>query len=379
MTAAVTVAQTLPLESAVDIVGRLLGFAALALGVAGATAFVYRWYAGEEIPDGVAVLAGVTVVALWLNTRSALGDAIIGDTPLLDPVTAVYTVVTFAASAIAADGGRRLGDRLARESVAAAAPRTIDEVGQLVRSAGRVVPVTLPETIADVDGYDPVDERTKAALAGQTVLLPGRLAVEERRTRLADRLERDYGVGAVDVDLDADGTVEYLAVGSRPAGLGPTLAPGSLAVALRADPAADASPGDSVEVWRTDDGSPRRVAGAELRATAGDVATLALDAPDADRLDLERPHRLVTLPGAAGAGRQFVSLLRAAHETVTSVAIGAGDSLAGARVGSLPVTVVAIDREGKPIALPGDDERLVEGDEAFLLARPEALRRLDER
>lgn len=372
-------AQAIPLEPVLDAIVRVLGFALLALAAAGGTAFLYRWYAGDEVPDGVAVLTGVAVVALWLNTKSALGDAIIGETPLLDPTTAVYTVVTFAASAIAADGGRRLGDHLARDTVAAATPRTFDEMSQLVRAAGRVLSVTLPETIEDVDGYDPVDERTKAELAGQTLLVPGRLTVEELRTRLVDRLERDYGVGTVDVELTADGTVEYLAVGSRPAGIGPTLAPGSVAVALRADPAADASPGDTVELWRDDDGSPRRVAAAELRATTGDVATVALDAPEADRLEADRSYRLVTLPGSGGAGRQFVSLLRAAHETATTATVDAGGPLDGVTVGSLPVAVVAIERSDEAIALPADDERLVVGDVVSLLGRPEALRRLDER
>lgn len=380
MTVAALQAQ-LPLEPVLDAVVRLLGFALLALAAAGGTAFLYRWYAGGEVPDGVAVLTGVAVVALWLNTKSALGDAIIGESPLLDPTTAVYTVVTFAASAIAADGGRRLGDHLATSTVAAATPRTFDEMSQLVRAAGRVIAVTLPDSIGDVDGYDPVDERTKAELAGQTLLLPGRLTVEGLHSRLVDRLERDYGVGAVDVELAADGTVEYLAVGSRPAGLGPTLAPGSVAVAVRADPAADASPGDTVEVWYADadDGSPRRAAAAELRATTGDVATIALDAPEADRLEPARPSRLVTLPGSAGAGRQFVSLLRAAHETATTVTVDADEPLDGATVGSLPVAVVAVERGGEAIALPADDERLEAGDVVSLLGRPEALRRLDER
>ena len=38
-----------------------------------------------------------------------------------------------------------------------ATPRTFTEVSQLVRSAGRVVTVELPDEIADIDGYDPVE------------------------------------------------------------------------------------------------------------------------------------------------------------------------------------------------------------------------------
>ncbi|MFC7233693.1 hypothetical protein ACFQMM_24280 [Saliphagus sp. GCM10025308] len=69
--------------------------------------------------------------------------------------------------------------------------------------------------------------------------------------------------------MSQDGTVDHLAVGSVPSGIGPTLAPGSVAMAVRADPAPDASPGDVVEVWSADGSDSRRLATADLRATAG--------------------------------------------------------------------------------------------------------------
>ncbi|SIS08913.1 TrkA C-terminal domain-containing protein [Natronorubrum thiooxidans] len=398
------VAQSLSLEALLDAVVRLLGFSLLAGGAATGVAFVYYWYSTDEIPEGVAILFGVSMVAIWLNTKTALQDAIIGETPLLDPETAVYTVTAFVVSAIAADGGRRLGEYLARDVFSIATPRTITEVSQLVRSAGRVVSVTLPETIEDVDGYDPVDPSTKAELAGRTVLLPRRLDPEALRERLIDRLERDHGIGHVDVEFAADGTIEYLAVGSRPAGLGPTLAPGSVAVAIRADPAPDASPGDAVRIWRRDADSLRRATGGELRGVADDVATVAVDADDARELgarvtnstdsserddgrhaglartNADMPYRLVTLPRNPSAERELVSLLRAADETVTTLTVAAGDALEGTTVDSLPVLVVALERAGaaadEPIAFPDGTTRLEAGDVAYALGRPDALRRV---
>ncbi|MCU4972522.1 potassium transporter TrkA [Halobacteria archaeon AArc-m2/3/4] len=393
--------QGVSTDLVVDALIRILGFTLLAGATAASVAVVYRWYSADEIPDGVAVLAGVTVVAAWLNTRHALGDAILGEeVALFAPETAVYTVVTFAVSAIAADGGRRVGDYVARDVFAVTAPRTIDEMTQLVRSAGRVITVELPETIEDVDGYDPVTEETKADLAGTTLLFPRRLTVDDLRERLVARLERDYGVGHVDVELTVDGTVEYLAVGSRPAGLGPTLAPGQVAIAIRADPAADASSGDAVEVWRggsapdgsvgssggngdrgkgTNAGSSSRVAAAELRAATGDVATVSMAADDASDVDPGIEYRLVTLPGTPDAGRELVSLLRAANETVTTTTASSDPGgLAGQTVGSLPVAVLALEREGRAIGLPDDAETITEGDVVYLLGRPEAFRRMNE-
>jgi len=377
------VAQAVPTDTLVEALVRILGFALLAAGAGAGVAFTYRWYSADEIPEGVAVLVGVALVALWLNTQTALSQAIIGNTGLLEPGTAIYTVAAFVASAIAADAGRRLGDYLARDVFMVATPRTITEVTQLVRSAGRVVTVELPEEIGDIDGYDPVEETSKDELAGQTLLFPRRLTVDQLRERLIARLERDFGIGHVDVDLTADGTVDYLAVGSRPAGIGPTLAPGTVAVALAGDPAADASPGDAVRIWTRDDdgGAARRVAGGELRATADDVATVALDAEDAPDLEPDRSYRLVTLPGSPDAERDLVSLLRAADETVTTVSVGSDDPLAGVPIGSLPVLVLVLDREtgDEHLPLPTGDVRLTAGDVAYVLGRPDALRRVTER
>ena len=369
------VVQAVTAETVLDAVVRILGFGLLAAGAAAGAAFAFRWYSADELPEGVAILVGVSMVAIWLNTKTALQEAIIGTTPLLDPATAVYTVVTFAASAIAADGGRRVGDRAARESVVTT-PRSIDGVSQLVRSAGRVVTVELPATIDDVEGYDSVDAETKAELAGRTFLLPRRLTPAQRRDRLADRLERDYGIGHVDVELAKDGSIEYLAIGSRPTGLGPTLAPGSVAVAIRGDPAADASPGDAVRIWHRDGASVRELAGGELRGTADDVVTVAVDADEAVAFDPDVDYRLVTHPKDPGAEREFVSLLRAADETVTTLTVDGDGAHAGTPVGSLPVLVLAIDRGEEPIAFPAADTVLEAGDVAYVLARPQALRRL---
>ncbi|WP_306056153.1 TrkA C-terminal domain-containing protein [Natronococcus wangiae] len=376
------VAQTDPaLEALLDAFVRILGFCILAAGTAAAAAFVFRWYSADELAEGVGILVGITTVAIWLNTKTALQDAIIGTSRLLETETAVYTVIAFVASAIAADAGRRLGDHLARDAFALAAPRTIDDVGELVRSAGRVIAVELPETIEDVDGYDPVDAGIKADLAGETLLFPRRLTAGQLRERLIARLERDYGIGHVDVELATDGEIEYLALGSRPAGIGPTLAPGTVAVAIRADPAADASPGDAVRIWtRNGDGDAFRcAAGGELRGTADDVATVAIDADEVRALEADAAHRLVTLPGTPDAERELVSALRAADETVTALTVAAGGSLEGATIDSLPTLVLAVDREDDAVALPSGETRLVAGDVAYVLGRPDALRRIPER
>lgn len=358
---------------------RLAGFAVVAFVVTGAAAAVHRWYFKERLGEGIAVLVGVSVVALYLNTTGLFGDVLGGRVPgLFAPETVAFNVVALGVAALAALPGRVAADRLTTDVFAVAGAKELDEdVGRLVRTVGRVTPVELPEEIDDMEGYDPVDEEVKARMAGKTLLFPKRLPPAELRDRLVTRLKDDYDVGYVDVDLTEDREVAYLALGSRMAGIGPTLVPGTCAVAVRADPANSASPGDVVQVWSTD-GEPTRVATAELRGTAGDVATVALDEADAAKLDAATEYRLVTLPSEPQADREFASLLRAADETLGVVTVAADSPLTERTVGDLDVTVVAIRPEGGEIqALPGRSRTPAPGDTLYIVARPELLRRLE--
>ena len=372
-------------ENPVRLVVSVLGLTVLAAAVVAAAAFVYRWYVRDRIPGNLAVLLGLGSVSIWLNTKATLGQFLGGGLPGLDVESAAITVGTFALAGFASSVATRTGDRLAIQTFALSGARRVDgEVGQLVRAVGRAVAVELPEEIADIDGYDPVAPATKETLAGTTFLFPRGLTVAELRERLADRLRTDYGVGHVDVELEADGSVTYLALGGRVAGLGPTLAPETAAVAVRADPAFSASPGDVIQVWRAGregregDAGPERVLTAELRAAVDDVVTLAVDAADAEELLPDETYRLATLPTANRPDRKFASLLRAADETVGTIEVEAGGEHDGAIVGSLAVTVVAVRPADGPVeAIPSRERVLSPGDTVYVIARPEDLRRVD--
>jgi hypothetical protein len=364
---------------------QIAGIAALATGLGGAIGLLHRWYARLRVPEGLAILVGVSGVSLYLNaigitTIGAL-EGVIGGDLLPTTETVLFNVAVFGLAAVAAAAGGRGGDRLGEAIFGLAGANRIDtDVSTIVRSVGRSTAVEIPpvDDIGDAEGYDPLDEATKAAFADQTLLFPRRLTVEELRRRLVERLRTDYGVGYVDVELTADGTVEYLAVGSREAGLGPTLPPGSAAVAVHADPAFAASAGDSVLVYRPTPEGPERVCPAEVRGVAGDVVTLAVDAAEAPRFDDGTHYRLVTLPVESRPDREFVSLLRAAEETMGVVTVAEDGGLAGVPVGSLEAAVVAVrPAEGAVEAIPGRGRVLAPGDSVYVVARPALLRRLE--
>lgn len=215
----------------------------------------------------------------------------------------------------------------------------------------------------------------KSKIAGRSFVFPRGLTVDQLRERLVARLKTDYDVGHVDVELEAGGTVSHLALGRRVAGIGPTLPPESVAIAIRADPAYAAGPGDIVQIW-SEEGSERRC-NAEIRATAGDVATVVVDAADASKLDDER-YRLVTLSTDARPDREFASLLRAADETMGVVEIGADSTLDGAPIGALDATVLAVFPVDQPVeTLPSPDRLLGAGEPVSVLATPDTLRKVE--
>lgn len=361
----------------------LAGLSTLALVTAAVAAAGYRWYFRARIPAGLAALFGVGAVAVKLQMEDLLGAVIGTAPPATDPfatATVVTNVLTLLAAFAVTPAGARLGEAAVGNLFVVSGAHSLHaEVGTLGRAIGRVTTVDLPDAadIEDMENYDPVSEEVKIRLGDTTLVFPGRRSVEELRERLVGRLKEDYGVNHVDVELDADGAVRYLALGSRVAGIGPTLGPGTAAVAVEADPAHSASPGDVVQLWTTGD-DPRHVCTAELRATAGDVVTVATDEADVNVLDGERTYRLVTLPATARTDREFATLLRAADETLGVARVAAGSPLVGMGVADLDATVVAIrSADGSLDTLP-DRSRTLDGNEdVYAVGRPETLRRLE--
>jgi hypothetical protein len=356
---------------------QLVGLAVLAAVLAGVVALVHRWYTRERVPGGLPILVGLSGVAVAVGTTGALRQVIGNTGDPLDETAVLLNVVTMVGSLAAARVGTDVGDRVGSDVFAASGTKAVEtEVSRVVQAVGRVITVELPEEVDDIVGYDPVPDETREKLSGKTFVFPRRLTVAQLRDRLVTRLKADYAVGHVDIELADDGSVEFLAVGSRAAGIGPTLPPETSAVAVRADPAFAASAGDLVQVWTTD--PHERVLTGELRGKVDDIVTLAVDAADTRKLDDTTEYRLLTLPVETRPDREFTSLLRGADETIAAVEITAGSPLTGQPVGSLDVSVVAIrPPEGAVEPLPGRTRLLAAGDCLYLVATPEAIRKVE--
>ncbi|MFP4628917.1 MAG: TrkA C-terminal domain-containing protein [Halobacteriales archaeon] len=365
------------IDDAIGLGVRLVALAALAGAIGLAAAAVYRWYLREELPQGIALLAGASAIALALNTTATLGESIGGTTDLLDPRAGAFAITAILAGGVACEGGRRVGDVFGARLGVSWGLGIDAEVSAFVKGVGRVVRVELPETIDDIDGYDPVRPELKADLAGAVLSFPGRLTLEELREAFVTRLNRDHGIGKVDVEFAPDASVEYLAVGRGRAGIGHTLPPGEVAVAIRGDPAYSASPGDQVRIWRAGD-EPTRVTAGEVRGIVDDVVTVSVPEAAAGDMTAEAGYRLVTHPGGRHVDREFAAILRRADEAVASVAVEPGADLVGRRVAALEVTVLTVEvPDGSVLALPSGEAVLEAGQRVAAIGRPDELRRFE--
>lgn len=338
-------------------------------------AVAFRWYVREELPQGVGLLLGATGIAVVLNTTASLGQSIGGTTELLDAQTAAFTVLTFLLGGVASEAGRRVGGHLGARLDPGGTLGGFDwELTSFVRGGGRLLRVHIPEVIHDIDGYDPVRADIKSELAGESMTFPGRMTHDELHEAFTARLVSELGIGKVDVEFTDDGELTYLALGRGEAGVGHTLQPGQVAVAIEADPANSASPGDQVTVIRRDE-APERLLTGEVRGVSGDIVTIAVDADEAELLAETDRYRLVTRPDTVEPGREFATLLRHSNESSVDLTVEPSAELVGQAVSTLEVTVLIVTADDQRYAPPPPAYRLAAGDDLVAIGRPDALRR----
>ena len=355
-------------EAAVGVAGTTLVAAIVGLLVTAG----YRWMTTRSPPAGTPVLVGLSAVTGYLWYVAFGSGTLVGDVPLDHQFSAGYLLAAFASGGIVGSASGRLGDRIACQVVDLTRIEERGGAADAVRSARLAIDVELPETIEDAEGYRPIDASVRRSLSGTTVRLPHGLSVAERSDRIERHLERDYDVGYANVRMADDGTVERVLVGHRPTGLGSMLPPRTVALAIRADPAHDATLGDPVEIWSTEAQSRLATTGT-IRSATGSIATVIVDADVAAALSADERYRLVTRPDDPTDGYEFASTLRSVDETVDVTTVEPDGPLDGEFAGWVPGRVLVVDRDGELLTLPDDSETLLPGDELWLLASPDDL------
>lgn len=370
--------STVATHSLVEALVSVLALSLLALVITAIVTFVFRVRTGNTFPEGATLIVGLGVVAIYLNTRLALVQFISNRGEMVSTGEVLLNISVFVIAGVASYVGRSLGDG-AGTSNRFTWKRLQPDLSPIVRATGRFITVSIPETIEDIEGYDPVDIETKRVIAGKSMDFPKGLTLDELHSQVTARLKEEHDIGYVDVDIDLDGTVGYLAVGQRAVGLGQTIPPNSVSVAVSADPPFSASPGDTVQLWHVDEGGTEtRVGTAELRASVGSVATLVLDETTANEIDPTADHRLMTLSANSNPEREFAAMLRREDETMSIIELQTGSPLVGNPVGRLDVTVIAVRSANDEIeTIPEQDYQIQAGDNLYALGSPEALRKFE--
>ncbi len=362
----------------IEVAARIGGLSLLAGAVTALASFVFRARARVALPEGAALILGLGAVAIYLNTRLIFVQ-FVGDTG--DPLNtseALVNVSVFVAAGVACYGGRYVGDK-------AGTSNRIDwdwlqpNLSPIVRATGLSITVALPDDVADIDGYDEVPPETKNKMAGRTLHFTRGITLSELESGVVARLKEEHDIGYVDIDIAVDGTVEYLAVGQRASGIGPTLPPDHAAVAVRADPPFSATSGDTVQLWRTgSNAAEERLGAAELRASAGSVVTLSVDDTIATSIDPTDTHRLMTLSGESYPDREFAAMLRRGDETMSVFEFTADSPFVGHSVKAIDATVIAVrDSDGTVDTIPKRDRRIQAGDCLYAIGQPDALRQIE--
>ncbi|MCU4751639.1 hypothetical protein OB919_06545 [Halobacteria archaeon AArc-curdl1] len=359
----------------------ILGFGLLAGVMAMGTAFVYRRATIRPIPVGTAVVLGVAFPSLLLVIEAIMQGILIEPSPLIGYASGLYILGVFTGSVLASATGRHVGDHLACGVFDITTLEAGGSVAELVRSAELAVSLTVPDRIGDVPGYPPVGPERKRVLAGETLLFPRRLSLEELEDRLCRRLEEDYGIGQVHVEFGSDGGIERLALGRRSTGLSSTVPPETGLIAVECDPSPRSSAGDPVELWLDSDGERHLVTTGQLRSTADDVASVLIDDGGLGVFDADDggSYRLTTRSDSPHDAHHLVGLIQTADETVTKTTVEPDDPLDGEFVDWLPATVLVLERAGELVAFPDGRETIRADDTVYAFGLPADIETLCKR
>lgn len=356
----------------ITVLYRLIGLALLAALVSGSFSFFFRWRTQSQLPEGPALLLGLGAVTLYLNTNIILVQFLGADGEALTSNAIFTNLLIFAVSTVTAAAGWQAGDRFGQSD--RFRPTFQPNLSPLVRATGRSLTVELPDTIADIEGYEPVAESQKEAIAGESYNFSRRITVDALAQQIETRIRTEYDVGHVDIDVTVDGEVSYLAVGGRATGIGPTLPPHMTATAITADPAFSAGSGDTVQIWDGD----KRVGTAELRGTAGRTVTVASRDTLIKQLDPETAYRLLTLPAEERVDRVLAGMLRRSVETMGTITVKPDSTLAGRSLRDLGVPVVAVESEdGTTETVPERTRQIMAGETLSVVTHPTVLRRIE--
>lgn len=398
-------AEALPVEILLGIYLGLLVGVVPAL-VSWGLGFAFRYLTDLRLPGygvaGLAVaLAGINGGLLALTNRS------VTQAPSVPRVLTAVVIVAMV-SLYAHSKGDSLGTQFPRQTaVSNQGTRTLSADHADLVNEGEEVRVHVVGEVADMEGYPPLPEELRARIRNAELPFPADLRLDELEERTADRLQTEYDLGDVSVDLDDHGRATVVAAppfsglskrisNDRHAvtvsGLVPTgLARGDEVTIITSDAqvrgtVVSADPGDATESEETvshtgDEGNGDPATPVRTPTTEGGEGQLTVAVTRTDVQPLLRASQTKIVVESRGTRREYevVSMVRRADRQFRRFTVQAGSQLAGQPLGAARVhdvygvAVLAVQQAGEWLIAPSGATRVEDGDQLFAAGTREEL------
>jgi hypothetical protein len=376
-------------------------------------AFTFRYFAGVTIPSfGVAVLA---IALAGINGGLlAIADKAITQAPNPERVVTAIIVVTMASMYAHAKGDEMGASFPRRLSLDSLRERTLStEVIELV-GGNREARVRVVGEVADMEGYPPLPEETRAAIRGEEWTFPADLRLSELESRLEERLQTEYDLGDVAVTIDPQGRASVIAAPPF-SGLSKRVEDGRHAVSVDAILPTGLGRGDEVTLITPDtqtrgtvisattggDEEPDHPASALLPDDETDPApsaavraptttggegriTVAVHRTDAQPLLRASTAKVVVEPRGTRREYELISLLRRRDHRFRKLTIGPDGPLDGVAFGDLSVradhdvAIFAVRTEDGWDLSPETETTLLAGTTLYAVGTRESLAAFEE-
>lgn len=268
--------------------------------------FGFRYVTGVTIP-GLAVVVFSVAIAGASGGLMALTDPTITQSDSQVRLTVALLVVLMGAL-YAHNRGDAFANEIPRKmSLRKLTERTLStDVVELVGGRGQVR-VTVPYEVEDIEGYPPVTAAVRTGIHDGEWTFPADIPLVELESRFADRLQTEFDLVAVEVEIDEQARATVAAAAPL-GGLSKRLPAGKRAVSLDALVPTGLAQGDDVVV-ATDGGT--------VSANVVGVSSVTETPDDADDEDGDSPKAPPRAPTATGGeGRVTVAVDRTDVETL---------------------------------------------------------------
>ncbi|WP_416840867.1 potassium channel family protein [Haloferax sp. DFSO52] len=355
--------------------------------------FGFRYVTGVTIP-GLAVVVFSVAIAGASGGLMALTDPTITQSDNQVRLTVALLVVLMGAL-YAHNRGDAFANEIPRKmSLRKLTERSLStDVVELVGGRGQVR-VTVTREVEDIEGYPPVPVDVRTAIRDGEWTFPADIPLVELESRFADRLQTDFDLVAVEVEIDEQARATVAAAAPL-GGLSKRLPAGKRAVSVEALVPTGLAQGDDVVVVTdggtvsanvvgvgsvtettdkdddADEDAPKAAPRAPTAIGGDGRVTLAVDRTDVESLLGSDSKQFVVK--SRGVRREFelVSLLRRAGKRFSRFTVGEDGPLDGVTLrdasvrDSYGVAILAVRHGGTWTIAPRGDQETAAGDTVY--------------